>query len=155
MIIHKPLPGVSRPALARFTERARRAVRLPGKVNVVLAAKGEVRELNRLYRGKDSATDVLSFPPIPTVADDFGGDIIVASDVAAANARRFGHNAQHEIKILILHALLHLAGYDHEVDDGRMARREQRLRRELGLASGLIERANGATRPGEKRRRQR
>lgn len=140
MIIHKPLPGVSQPALARFTERARRAARLHGKVNVLLTSSAEIRVLNRRYRGKDKATDVLSFPPIPTIADDFAGDIVIAADVAAANARRLGHDAQQEIKVLILHAVLHLAGYDHEADSGQMARREERLRRDLGLTSGLIER---------------
>ena len=140
MIVHKALPGVSQPALARFTERARRAARLRGQVNVLLASSREVRALNRQYRGKDKPTDVLSFPSLPALAEDFAGDIAIASDIAAANARRFGHDAQHEIKILILHAILHLAGFDHESDDGRMARKEERLRRDLGLAAGLIAR---------------
>ena len=143
MIIHKPLPGVSQPALARFTERARRAARLHGKINVLLTSSGEIRLLNRRYRGKDKPTDVLSFPPIPTIADDFAGDVVIAADIAAANARRFGHQAQHEIKILILHAILHLAGFDHESDTGQMSRLEERLRRELGLSAGLIARTNG------------
>lgn len=153
VIIHKPLPGVSQPALARFTERARRAARLHGEVNVLLTSGSEVRLLNRRYRGQNKATDVLSFPPIPTIANDFAGDIVIAADVAAGNARRLGHEAQQEIKVLILHAVLHLAGYDHESDSGQMARREERLRQALGLSSGLIARANGAGGPSLSRGR--
>lgn len=152
MIIHKPVPGVSPQALSRFAERARRAARLHGKVNVLLASSREIQELNRRYRGKNKPTDVLSFPPIPSVQDDFAGDVIVAGDVAAANARRFGHNPTDEIKVLILHAMLHLAGYDHESDNGKMARREQRLRRELGLSAGLIERSEQHLANGDRRR---
>ena len=131
---------MSRQALARFTERARRAARLDGKVNVLLVSGADMRKLNRRYRGKDKPTDVLSFPAIPEVAARFAGDIVIASEVAAGNARSLGHRTQDELKILILHGMLHLAGYDHENDEGRMARAERRLRRELGLHSGLIER---------------
>jgi len=144
VIIHKPVAGVSAQALARFAQRARRAAGLQGKVNLVLASSREVRALNRRFRGKDKATDVLSFPPVPALTRDFAGDIVISSDLASTNARRYHHAPAQEVKVLVLHGVLHLAGYDHERDAGRMARREERLRRELGLSDGLIRRASAA-----------
>jgi len=96
-----------------------------------------VRELNRRYRGKDAATDVLSFQ-----ADEPGelGDVVIALGVARRQAREAGHSLQTELRVLALHGLLHLLGYDHERDDGQMRRLEQRLRRAGGLREGLIER---------------
>ncbi len=144
VIIHKPVKGVSQQALARFAQRARRAAGLHGEVNVVLGSSREVRELNRKYRGQDRPTDVLSFPSIPTVAHDFAGDIVISSEIAAGNAHIYGHAPGQELKILILHGMLHLAGFDHERDEGKMARKEERLRRELRLSDGLIRRTNAA-----------
>ncbi len=118
VIIHKPVKGVSQQALARFAQRARRAAGLRGEVNVVLGSSREVRELNRRYRGQDRPTDVLSFPSMPTVARDFAGDIVISSEIAASNAHIYGHAPGQELKILILHGMLHLAGFDHERDAG-------------------------------------
>lgn len=87
----------------------------------------------------DHATDVLSFPSSP--GDTSLGDIVIASGVARRQARAAGHALTVELKVLALHGLLHLLGYDHEIDDGRMARLERRLRRRHGLPAGLIERA--------------
>ena len=104
----------------------------------------EIRRLNRRFRQMDKATDVLSFP----ATDGFSaGDIAISADVGAANARRLGLSPAEELKILILHGMLHLAGYDHERDQGAMARQEQRLRRALGLSMSLIERSGDGTRP--------
>jgi len=100
----------------------------------------EMRSLNSRFRGKSRATDVLSFPP-PALGNGFAGDIAVSLDIAARNARSLGHSLGQEIQILVLHGILHLAGYDHEDDDGEMAQREVRLRRRLGLPTGLIERS--------------
>jgi len=107
-------------------------------VVVALVSDARVRELNARYRGKNSTTDVLSFP-----AGEPGilGEVVVASGVARRQARQAGHPVQAELRVLALHGLLHLLGYDHERDDGQMARVEQRLRRKGGLAEGLIERA--------------
>ena len=98
-----------------------------------------MRALNRQFRGKDSVTDVLSFP-----ADSRGfmGDIVIAAGVSQRQAREAGHSAQTELRVLALHGLLHLLGYDHEADDGRMARAEARLRRKAGLPEGLIARGH-------------
>jgi probable rRNA maturation factor len=99
----------------------------------------EMRSLNSRFRGKDQATDVLSFPP-PVLDNGFAGDIAVSIDIAARNARSLGHSLAQEVQILVLHGILHLAGYDHEHDEGEMAAREVRLRRRLKLPASLIER---------------
>lgn len=129
--------GLSEPALERFVARAKRAVGLRGMVNVLITTSRELRIMNGRFRGLDKATDVLSFPPFGFVAD-FAGDVAISADIAAQNARRFGHSAAEEIKILALHGILHLAGYDHERDRGQMGRKEARLRRQLSLPVGLI-----------------
>ncbi len=140
VIIDKSAEGVSQRSLQRFLGQARRAVKLAGKVNVVLTSKREMRALNRRFRRKDQATDVLSFPAIEAVASQWSGDIAISTAIAARNSEKFGHSILHEIKVLMLHGVLHLAGYDHESDNGQMARKEERLRRQLGLADGLIRR---------------
>jgi probable rRNA maturation factor len=127
--------------------------RARGEVNVALVSDARVRALNREYRRKDYATDVLSFPATPFVASvpstptAFLGDIVIARGVARRQALRAGHGERTEWRVLALHGLLHLLGYDHETDAGEMVRVERRLRRRAGLRSGLIERAgDGRTR---------
>ncbi len=145
VILERKLEGVSAAALARFAARARRAARLQGQVAVLVAGDRELRALNRRFRGKDKPTDVLSFP---AAGDGLAGDIAISAATAARNARLFGHSLAEELKILILHGMLHLAGYDHERDHGEMARREERLRRTLGLPTSLIARARRRARRG-------
>lgn len=114
-----------------------------GEVAVALVGDRAVRRLNRLYRGKDAVTDVLSFPSgdlAPDAATVHLGDIVIARGVAARQAREVGHPLTAEIRVLVLHGLLHLLGFDHETDNGEMARVEARWRRRGGLGSGLIER---------------
>ena len=126
--------------------------RARGDVAVALAGDAQVRALNRRYRRKDRPTDVLSFPvasalrrkPHESLATL--GDIVIATGVAKRQAREAGHSEQTELRVLALHGLLHLLGYDHDGGDGRMARVEARLRRKGGLRAGLIERA-GRSRP--------
>jgi probable rRNA maturation factor len=112
--------------------------RARGSVTIAIVSDARVRALNCQYRRKDKATDVLSFP-----SGERGdlGDVVIAAGVAAHQAREAGHSLATELRVLALHGLLHLLGYDHERDDGRMARLEQRLRRRGGLEEGLIERA--------------
>lgn len=124
-----------------------------GEVTVALVSDGRMRALNRSFRGKDYATDVLSFPvaasdraaitPLPRTKGGptgYLGDIVIATGVAQRQADESGHSVGTELRILALHGLLHLLGYDHETDDGRMARVERKLRRKAGLTAGLIER---------------
>ncbi len=115
--------------------------RARGEVTVAIAPDTRVRALNRRFRRKDAATDVLSFP---SGEPDNLGDIVIAAGVAARQARAAGHSLQTELRVLALHGLLHLLGYDHEHDDGRMARLERRLRRQGGLVEGLIERGRAS-----------
>jgi len=136
VIVRKTKQGVNARALGRFAARAQRAAGIRGEVDVLVTSSAELRRLNRRFRGKNKATDVLSFPS----ADGTPGDIAISAEISARNARRLGHSAADEMKTLILHGLLHLAGYDHETDEGAMARKEARLRRSLGLPVGLIER---------------
>jgi probable rRNA maturation factor len=143
--IQKQLDGLTEAQLRRFVTAARRSVRLRGDVSLLLTSSHRMRALNRSFRGKDKATDVLSFPAVDVVASTFAGDLAISVDIAAANARRLGHSTEDEIRVLILHGLLHLAGYDHETDGGEMALRESRLRTKLGLPVGLIARTEGKT----------
>lgn len=140
--IESNLDGISGPALSRFLQRARRAAGLRGQAHVLIVSSARIRSLNSKFRGKKSPTDVLSFPALPEVARDFAGDIVISGEIARANAQRLGHAVSDELKILILHGLLHLGGHDHESDNGEMASIEQRLRKQLGLTDGLIERSS-------------
>src|ERR1700704_3539823 len=128
--------GVRVPGLAAWLQSVAPA-RARGAMTVALVPDARVRALNRQYRKKDKATDVLSFP-----SDERGylGDVVIAAGVARRQAREAGHPLAIELRVLALHGLLHLLGYDHERDDGRMARFERRLRRAGGLPEGLIER---------------
>ncbi|MGE0591390.1 MAG: rRNA maturation RNase YbeY [Vicinamibacterales bacterium] len=111
--------------------------RARGEIVVAVVSDATVRRLNRRYRGKSGGTDVLAFP-----SGEPGslGDVVISQGVAERQARRLGHAVGIELRVLALHGMLHLLGYDHETDDGRMGRVERRLRRRGGLAEGLIER---------------
>jgi probable rRNA maturation factor len=130
---------LSRLALARFVNRTQRAAGVHGEVDILLTGDAELRRLNRQFRGQDKATDVLSFP------SQAGGDIALSLQRARAQACEHGHDLLTEVKVLILHGMLHLAGYDHEHDDGQMRRQEEKLRAQLHLPSALIERSQGGS----------
>jgi probable rRNA maturation factor len=148
--------GRGRPAAAPGLARWLAGVapsRVQGTVNIAMVSDATVRALNRRYRGVDAATDVLSFPAEPrpmsaaspaSSASSLLGDIVIARGVARRQAREARHSEAIELRVLALHGLLHLIGYDHERDDGRMRRVEQRLRRKGRLREGLIERAGGS-----------
>jgi probable rRNA maturation factor len=136
----EPIPNKA--ALTRFLNRARAAVGLPGEVHVLLTSDSEVKRLNKRFRQKNQPTDVLSFPAMPNVSAAIAGDLAISLDTAARQAARFGHTLRDEVRILLLHGTLHLAGFDHEADSGEMAAREAELQRELGLPSALIARTN-------------
>ena len=128
--------------LARWLSKiAPRSAR--GELGIALVSDARMRILNRSYRRKDYATDVLSFE------GDGVGDLVIATGVARRQAREAGHPYQTELRVLALHGLLHLLGYDHErpEDRGRMKRMEARLRRKGGLEAGLLDRVSkGAAR---------
>ena len=132
VLFRHPSPRVRRTELRRFLKDLALEI-LPGQsVTCLIASDAELSALNRKFRDKDYAADVLSFPP---------EDIAISFDRAAAQASELGHGVETELRILILHGLLHLAGMDHLTDKGSMARAEARWRKRLGLPSGLIERA--------------
>lgn len=127
--------------LARFLHEAQSVLKLRGRVTVLLTTDSAVRRLNRQYRGKNKATDVLSFPAGDPAETRTAGDLAISVPTARKQAAEEGHAVATELKVLMLHGLLHLAGYDHEIDSGEMARREQKLRAKLRLPQGLIERS--------------
>ena len=126
--------------------------RARGEVAVALAPDASVRTLNRQYRGKNVPTDVLAFES--GGQEGFLGDIIIATGVAKRQARDAGHDYRDELRVLALHGLLHLLGYDHEdaSDRGAMARIEARLRKKGGLAAGLIGRTARGSGPASTKR---
>jgi probable rRNA maturation factor len=155
-VLRRRIP--SRQTLARFLREAQAMVKLRGHVSVLLTTDNEIRRLNRQFRGKNKATDVLSFPAMPLedakAADRVAGDLAISVPTAQRQADQLHHSLATEIKVLILHGLLHLAGYDHETDEGEMARREQKLRGALRLPHGLIERTlHNSPKVGETARR--
>ncbi len=121
-------------------KRAQRVVGLEGEVNLLLADDSRLRELNRSFRNKNKATDVLSFPA-PENPECIAGDLAISVQTAARQAADHGHTLAEELRILMLHGVLHLAGMDHELDGGEMRERESELRKKLKLPVGLIERS--------------
>ncbi|HZS47124.1 MAG TPA: rRNA maturation RNase YbeY [Blastocatellia bacterium] len=102
-------------------------------VSIVFTGDRAMRKYNREFRGKDKPTDVLSFPSDSDDSEfaDYLGDIIISTETASRDAKELNLTFEVELRMLILHGLLHLYGYDHEVDRGEMSRLERRLRRRL------------------------
>jgi len=136
---------LSASSLTRFLNRARLAIGLRGAVDVLLTGDAAIRQLNKNFRGKNKPTDVLSFPAPTAFAKKHAGDLAISLETATRQAKTYGHTLPDEIKILLLHGLLHLSGEDHETDSGEMAIREAALRRKLRLPSTLIERTTTAS----------
>ena len=156
IILKRRVPGLGRRELTAFVAAACRAARLRGMVTLMVTDNHELRALNLRFKGADRATDVLSFPA-PVFVRGFAGDIAISVEIAAKNARLLRHSVSDEIRILVLHGVLHLAGYDHDSDNGEMASRELLMRKRLSLPTGLIERnASGrkikSARPARARR---
>lgn len=152
IIFETEVDGASEASLARFLAKARREVGLSGKVNVVVTTNDAIRDLNRRFRKKNKPTDVLSFAAGDKFQSEIAGDIVISAEIAAENAVKLGHPFSTELKVLLLHGVLHLAGYDHEDDDGRMERKERKLRKAMRLPDGLIERTTLSADDGAKLR---
>jgi probable rRNA maturation factor len=142
---------LSRTGLQVYLKRAQAAVGVIGAVEVLLTSDDTIKRLNRQFRGKNKATDVLSFPAdsIPGLPSEaqMAGDLAVSLDSASRQAAEHGHSLRDEVRILLLHGLLHLSGMDHETDSGEMGEREAELRTRLRLPSSLIARTVESTMP--------
>lgn len=125
----------------RWREFATKASKAIGAGNrdatIVFVSDAAIKKLNRQFRGKDSATDVLSFPAQPESfeadTETNSGEIVISLDRAKSQAKENGLTLVNEVEQLILHGLLHLCGHDHETDDGEMNRLELKLRRKLRI----------------------
>jgi len=140
IVLEKTAGGLNSGALGKFLAKTLKVAGLRGAVSVLITSDTKIRNLNSTFRRKNSTTDVLSFPA--AAANGFVGDIAISVDIARKNARALGHSLNDEVRILILHGILHLAGYDHENDRGEMEQKETELRKRLGLPTGLIERSS-------------
>lgn len=124
--------------LQQFYERVRHELGFaPESVTVQLISDATMAQLNETYRNKSGPTDVLSFPANggrPKKGPEYVGDIAISPETARRNARRYSRSLPLELRILILHGMIHLAGFDHEADHGEMDRLERRLRKRLGVA---------------------
>ncbi len=146
IVFETKMKDVSGSALERFARQAQKLAGVQGEVAVLITDSPRIQELNRRFRRKDKPTDVLSF------SREHGGDIAICAPIALANARDYGLTAAQELKLLVLHGMLHLAGYDHETDSGQMAKKEALLRTQLKLPSSLIQRTlSGEKRVGDRR----
>jgi probable rRNA maturation factor len=125
--------------LQRFYETVREELGFaPGSVTVQLVSDETMARLNLAFRNHEGPTDVLSFPangPHPVPGAEYVGDIAISPETARRNARRFSRSPAVEMKILLLHGMIHLAGYDHETDQGEMNRFERQLRKRLGVVA--------------------
>jgi len=106
-------------------------------IELILTTDEEIKKLNKEYRNKDKATDVLSFP-LENIPGMPLGSIIISIDTAKKGAEEFGHSIEDEIKLLFIHGLLHLLGYDHEVDNGEMREKEKEVIEKFDLPKSLI-----------------
>jgi probable rRNA maturation factor len=150
IIFEKAAVGVDRPGMVRFARQAQRLAGVRGEVGILITGNRRIQELNRRFRKQNKSTDVLSFPR------DGGGDIAICADIARQSATRYRHSVTSELKILVLHGMLHLAGHDHETDNGHMAQLESKLRARLKLPASLIDRAKARpsrTQPAARRSR--
>ncbi len=140
LLFHHPSRRIRRTPLRHFLKELTEQVGGGRGITCLITTDRDLRKLNRKFRGQDHATDVLSFP---AQSDDGAlGEIAISFDRAASQAAEFGHPVEDELRILMLHGALHLAGMNHETDSGAMARAEIRWRRRLGLPPGLIERVH-------------
>jgi probable rRNA maturation factor len=139
LLFHSATPGVARRMTRTFARRLESEVTRGRPFTCLITSDLELRRLNRDFRQKDHATDVLSFPSRQTLG--FLGDIAISFQHAQHQAAEYGHAVGQEIEILMLHGVLHLLGMDHEEDRGQMARAENKWRAALGLPRGLIGRA--------------
>ena len=108
-----------------------------GDVELVFVNDDEMRKINREHRGIDKATDVLSFP-YEQVSGGLMGSVVISTDTASRVASELGHSIECEIALLFLHGILHILGYDHEIDSGQMREKEKEVIEHFSLPDSLI-----------------
>ena len=108
-----------------------------GDVELVFVNDDEMRKINREQRGIDKATDVLSFP-YEQVSGGLMGSVVISTDTASRVASELGHSIEYEIALLFLHGVLHILGYDHEIDGGQMRQKEKEVIEHFSLPDSLI-----------------
>ena len=108
-----------------------------GDVELVFVSDDEMREINREQRGINKATDVLSFP-YEQVSGGLMGSVVISTDTASRVAGELGHSIECEIALLFLHGVLHILGYDHEIDNGQMRQKEKEVIEHFSLPDSLI-----------------
>ena len=140
LLIERTTPRIGRTALRAFADTLRRDLCTGRSFTCLLTGDQALRRLKKQFLGHNYTTDVLSFPtgePIGPL-----GDIAISLERAKAQAAEFGHKIEEEVRILLLHGVLHLVGHDHETDSGEMRKAESRWRAKYGLPNGLIERSD-------------
>lgn len=140
IVLFRRVPGLPKAELESFARLLRDDVAGGRGFDCLLTDDRELRRLNREFLGKDAATDVLSFPESVEADRPYLGELAISCDRAQEQADRYGHGLDDELKILMLHGVLHLVGLNHVNDRGRMARAESRWRKHFHLPAGLIER---------------
>jgi probable rRNA maturation factor len=138
VLFRRAAGGIDRRAIREFAAILRETVAADKSFSFLITDDRELKRLNRQFLGQDYPTDVLSFP---SGNGDQLGDIAISTHRALEQAAELGHTPEDEIRILMLHGVLHLLGMDHETDNGTMERAEKKWRAKLGLPAGLIERA--------------
>ena len=138
LLFQVPTPGIARRELRAFARKLASDVGQGRSFCCLITNDDELHRLNREFRKKDCATDVLSFPSGD--GNGFLGEIAISFARAREQAREYNLPVSEELQILMLHGILHLLGMDHETDRGQMARAEAKWRAVLGLSRGLIER---------------
>ena len=134
---HLTLSTADKSVLQNFARELTREISLGKSFTCLVTNDWELRRLNKSFLGHDYATDVLSFP---AGSPDTAGEIAISAERAAAQAEEFGHTTLDEVRVLMLHGVLHLSGMDHERDKGEMARAERKWRASFALPRTLIAR---------------
>ena len=146
IVYHTPARSLRRRLLLEFARQLEAKVAAGRPFCCVITDDGEMRRLNRRFRHKDAATDVLSFAACGNGSQAASGcslgELAVSFERAREQAAAYGHTSEDEVRILMLHGVLHLTGMDHERDSGEMDRTERRWRQRLRLPNGLIERTS-------------
>lgn len=122
---------ISKDDYVNFALDVMEKIKIYGEISIIFCSENKIKEINKKYRNKDSKTDVISFPY--TNSGDFLGEVIICPKVAEENSKNYGVTFESELKKLLVHSILHLIGYDHHNDKGKMAKKEKSILKSLGV----------------------